>query len=494
MSFDDLLSDLARTLRVPDSAADEAREAYRRACRRLDENPAEQQRINDIGDLLDAEEVLYAQARAAADRGETATAISLLRRCAEAGTDEAAWLLAQLLEETGDTAEAMIWYQHASDDGDDRADEKLADMWARRWYTTLAESPAEDRVAAVGQGTPKILISYTSELPATWAGRALRPADSGPADPVASTFSACRELLYWLRLRALHHGHASYDGLPMASIPPTMLLSGSGSGRITSLADTWRAPDGLAHAAAGPQAQEMHRLAAALHARDLASTGWTRWLVFLRVEFSKPQAAARTLRWQLDYEDYDLACPANLGRYLATAVRWHPRWAGREPVVADVMLPPSEVPECSPGTTVAQALELMVRSGTQALPVCEMTGITGIVTLADLAMRISDYQGARSAAGTVRELIRPAVIVPPDTPLPAIARAIADDGIIVVSGSGDRPDGYLTSESLLTQAPPGTSDRPANPGQSPLLIPGTGAVLLDHRLLTAEERSAPSSC
>ena len=92
---------------------------------------AEQQRIDDIADLLDAEETLYAQARAAADRGDTATAMPLLRKCAEAGTGEAAWLLAQLLEETGNTAEAMIWYQHARDDGDARADEKLAALRAR---------------------------------------------------------------------------------------------------------------------------------------------------------------------------------------------------------------------------------------------------------------------------------------------------------------------------------------------------------------------------
>ena len=143
------------------------------------------------------------------------------------------------------------------------------------------------------------------------------------------------------------------------------------------------------------------------------------------------------------------------------------------------MLPSSEVPACRPDTTVAQALELLVQSGTQALPVCEMTRVTGIVTLADLARHISDHQGVPSATETVRALMRPATIVPAGTPLSAIAKAIADDGIIVVSGSGDQPDGYLTAESLLTQAPPGTSTHPVAPDQPPLLIPGTGAVLLN---------------
>ncbi len=75
--------------------------------------------------------------------------------------------------------------------------------------------------------------------------------------------------------------------------------------------------------------------------------------------------------------------------------------------------------------------------------------------------------------------MRPATIVPAGTPLPAIAQAIADDGIIVVSGPGDRPAGYLTAESVLTQAPPGTSARPTAQDHPPLLIPGTGAVLLN---------------
>ena len=132
MSIDDLLRDLAKTLAdVPDSTAEKLREDFIRACRRLDENPAEQQRIDDMADLLDAEETLYAQALAAADRGDSATAAPLLRQCAEASLGEAAWLLAQLLEETGSTSEAMIWYQRAYDEGDARADEKLAALRAR---------------------------------------------------------------------------------------------------------------------------------------------------------------------------------------------------------------------------------------------------------------------------------------------------------------------------------------------------------------------------
>ena len=128
------------------------------------------------------------------------------------------------------------------------------------------------------------------------------------------------------------------------------------------------------------------------------------------------------------------------------------------------MLPPSEVPACSPDTTVAQALELLVQSGTQALPVCETTRVTGIVTLTDLARHISIHQGVPSASETVRALMRPAAIVPPGTPLPAIAKAIAEDGIIVVSGSGDQPE--ATSPPNHSSPRPRRAQAPARPART----------------------------
>jgi CBS domain-containing protein len=470
VSFDDLLRDMARTLaRVPDSTAAEAREAYIRACRRVDENRAEQQRIGDIADLLDAEETLYAQARAAADRGDTAAAIPLLRQCAEAGTGEAAWLLAQLLEDTGDTAEAVTWYRHARDDGDDRADGKLAALRARPCpHAALGGSPPEDRAAAAGQSAPRIFVSHTSGR-RTWSDRLLGPAvAAGPADLIATACNAD-----WIVISADGPGHALHGGLPPTIIPPVVMFSYPASDHFPSIEEAWRAHC-LAHDTSRVRA--LIRLTKRLNVQEPATTPeWA--LAFYRV-LGKSQAAAS--RWRLDYKDYDRPCPANLGRYLAAAEQWHPQWTAREPVVAEVMLPPSEVPDCRPDTTVAQALELLVQSGTQALPVCELTRVTGIVTLADLARHISDHQGVPPAAGTIRALMRPAAIVPPSTPLPAIAKAIADDGIIVVSSSGDQPDGYLTAESLLTQAPPGTSAQPAPPYRPSLLVPGTGAVLLNH--------------
>ena len=480
MSIDDLLRDLAKTLTdVPEGAGEDLHEEFIRACRRVDEDPREQQRIDDIADLLDAEQALYAQAVAAASRGDTDTAVPLLRQCAETGTGEAAWLLAQLLEDAGETAEAMIWYQHARDDGDIRADEKLAALTARPCpYATLADSPQEHHAAATDQVAPVLLVSHNSEL-RTWTDRVLLSA-AGHADQAADVSGSYRGLLDWLVLKAPHHGGAPGERLNPSVVP--VVFSCSDSDHLASIADVYRAVSEarncLVHDTSWVKARMVVKLTKMLRAREQALAG--EWalpsLLVLCAEFGghgKSQAV-----WRLDYEDYGRPCPANLGRLYAAGQR-EIRWPAREPVVADVMLPHSEVPECSPDTTVIQALERLVQSGTQALPVCETTRVVGIVTLADLARYISDRQGAAPVTETVRALMRPATIVPPGTPLPAIAQAIANDGIIVVSGSGDQPDGYLTAESVLTQVPPGTSARPAVPDRPPLLIPGAGAVLLD---------------
>jgi DNA-directed RNA polymerase specialized sigma24 family protein len=162
MNTDDLLrsiDDLLRNSAGPrvglggEAAEAELREDFLRACRQADENPTEWQRIDDIADLLDAEEECYQQALAAIRRGDWNTAVTLLRQCAEAGTGESAWLLAQLLDYVGEVAEAKIWYQRARDEGDPRVDEKparpaanpgpgisLKDFMESRWAENLLDA------------------------------------------------------------------------------------------------------------------------------------------------------------------------------------------------------------------------------------------------------------------------------------------------------------------------------------------------------------------
>ena len=393
----------------------------------------------------------------------------LLRQCAEAGTGEAAWLLAQLLEKTGSISEATIWYQRARDDGDARADEKLTALrtWPRP-FASIAGSPREDHAATATRSAPVIFVSHEQNSALISAAHL--------ADPAPGPYTILLRLLAELVQQVPDPGNAT-------SVLP-FVFSDPGSDHLASVADMCHAVgetrNWLAHDTSWVKVRLVEKLAK-IETRESTYASWLMLCSDCRA--AKPQAAAaRALRFRLYCkdlycEDYDRPCPTNLGRYLAA--RWDTRPSAREPIVANMMLPPSEVPECRPDTTLIEALERLVQSGSLALPVCERSRVAGIVTLADLARHINDHQGVPPATETVKVLMRPATIVPADTPLSAIAKAIADDGIIVVSGPGDRPDGYLTAESLLTQAPPGTSAHSVAPDRPPLLIPGTGAVLLN---------------
>lgn len=79
MNIDDMLRDLARALRDEPPTIDEATRRFTNACRRVDDDPREQQRISDIADLLDvdAEGTFYDDALAEMDRGEQDAPLSL---------------------------------------------------------------------------------------------------------------------------------------------------------------------------------------------------------------------------------------------------------------------------------------------------------------------------------------------------------------------------------------------------------------------------------
>lgn len=446
-----------------------------RPARRVDSDPRERQRISDIADLLDAEETLYTEAGAALARGDQHTALPLLRQCAEAGTGEARWLLAQLLEDLGHTGEAITWYQRAYDDGDTRAAQKLAELRVQMWIDACkAGSPQEDDAAGTVQGTP---LSAAAGVRIK-SDRALSSAaaDAGNLDPGLSSYVILLTDCLEQRLADPCNDLNALTKDRLARIL-RRIPSDAGSDHYRRLADLYSARNHLVHGT--PWARE--HLTAALMAcewtsareREVASL-----LVFDNdCAVGRPPTAAWSLAPRLACNDYARPCPTNLGR-LYVAGQWDARLPTREPIAADVMLPASEMPECRPDTTVMEALERLVQSGTQALPVCEMSRVAGIVTLADLARHINDHLGVPSVTETVKALMRPATIVAADTPLSAIAQAIANDGIIVVSDGDNRPVGYLTAESVLTQDPRATSTYPATHDRPPLLIPGAGAVLL----------------
>jgi len=128
----DLFQELVEHCDVTAASRDQASEEFAAACRRVDKDPRERQRIADIANLIDTEDAIYTQALSALGRGEQDTALPLLQQAAEAGIGEAAWLLAGWLEEQGRTQESLTWYRRAAADGDPRAARRVAHPLARR--------------------------------------------------------------------------------------------------------------------------------------------------------------------------------------------------------------------------------------------------------------------------------------------------------------------------------------------------------------------------
>jgi hypothetical protein len=132
VNYGDLFQELVEHCDVTAATRDQASEQFAGACRRVDKDPRERQRIADIANLIDTEDAIYTQALSALGRGEQDTALPLLQQAAEAGIGEAAWLLARSLEEQGRTQESLTWYRRAAAGGDPRAARRVAHPLARR--------------------------------------------------------------------------------------------------------------------------------------------------------------------------------------------------------------------------------------------------------------------------------------------------------------------------------------------------------------------------
>ena len=340
-------------LSAPGTASEEElRETFLQACAELDASPAEKQRISDIADLLDAEEDLYQQALAAVDRGERDTAIPLLRRCAEAGTGESAWLLAQLLEDAGDTQEVMTWYQRARDEGDPRA----------------SGEPADCPILPVLLG-PQDLVRALRRAPDVTFPPA--PGAGGPdaAAPVGEI-----------------QAEADTPGSGLLWTPGSGLTAEETQRRIMDRWDSFFPEDSVVIFFAG---HGYNRPGTPNYTTWLTDTITSRQKVFPKDIPGFPRNE-RVVLWDPNVSPQpkqgvvvlDVCLSAGDG----TPARWnswkqtvldlrrrpgiwcvvdrHEPWQQEgEPVVADVLLPPSEVPECGPYTPVGEALKRLLESG-----------------------------------------------------------------------------------------------------------------------------------
>ncbi len=152
MIIEELLGALGERVTPPERS----RREFAELCRRVDNDPREQQRIDDAAELIDAEEVIYGQALAAVDRRDTDAAEPLLRRAAAAGIGEADYLLAELLEER-DPDEAINIHRGILAQGDTRSAHRLELLQASQ--PSLAE-PA----SAVRDDPGLLLVGETADV------------------------------------------------------------------------------------------------------------------------------------------------------------------------------------------------------------------------------------------------------------------------------------------------------------------------------------------
>jgi predicted NBD/HSP70 family sugar kinase len=101
MNIEKALKGLRETLREPAADIEAGRDRLREAARRVDDDPLEARRIDDLAKRIDRYEKDYRLGHQALRRQDFATAEHYLRRAAQHGNDEAAYWLAVILEMHG---------------------------------------------------------------------------------------------------------------------------------------------------------------------------------------------------------------------------------------------------------------------------------------------------------------------------------------------------------------------------------------------------------
>lgn len=448
VNIEELIRNLTESDAATPACRTQAAEEFAAACRRVDEDPREQQRISDIADLIDAEDALYAQALAALDRGDQDAALPLLERAAEVGTGEAAWLLAGLLEERGQVADALTWYQRAADDGDSRADDKLAELYPAR----------------------------QAQHPAWGLARTMRLLGD-LAETTSAEYDPHRVAIAWRQRLASAVDAGWATNVVRAQVPPERIWEITPA--ITML-NAWADLDISALQVAAYRRRYQARadllLSCDCAGRDqLAEHNLARDLIRLWRYVTEPVG-------DLHPDNVILVEPlaARIIDYGAVDAGWLPRpeipwWPAprlqREQAARNVMIPVESAAALTPASTVWEALERILQSGTQALPVQDGSGQVGMVTLADLARRLQVAGGMRSIEW-IETLIRPAIVVAMDAPVAAVRNAMVHSGtgLVVVTGPDGEVAGYVTAQALLTGEPAASAGEEPPGIQIPLLV------------------------
>jgi CBS domain-containing protein len=420
-------------------ADEQAIRRFREACKRVDTDPHDRQRIRDIADLADADDLIYGQANAAIDRGDHNAAIPLLRRCAAAGIGESAWLLATVLEELG-RPEAILWYARAASEGDQRAESKLAE-WRTRPVPASTTTGSNPRLRLLDWTEdlkePELSVIKVTDTPNTAVPLALW-------DPLCDQVLLPSPLLAGLFAARLSQVN-QYD---FRSIADRCLAHFVTAGRTSYHLDAC-----LAASLAGSNALAIFEARSDLRPRPAFRDAFMHGPV--KRLHSAHHGETTTwvtgaLYWEAPHHGLSTRSTASL----LAAERVRRLLATREVTAADIMISAESISTITPDTTVHDALEHIVRSGAKALPVHDRSYVAGIIALSDIAEHIYRARGLPSIQ-RIETLMRPPVTVAADTPLSEVMTVAASDpaGLLVVTSEDGTPAGYLTHEALLAHAP-----------------------------------------
>lgn len=456
--FEDLIGQLIEIDRTP--ASEQAIRNFTEACARVDSDPREQQRVRDIADLAETEDLLYDQAVAAAEAGDHERALPLLRRCAEAGVGEADWYLATVLDALEDP-EASQWYERAAAEGDTRA----ADWLASRKIGISADSAAEPETHSPGSAdsgpdfaSGRIQAVGSSEL------AAILPILDGCSDDSATSLWSLPCTADLVNISLAPFAFSAGRVLECVRNSPhqkhlVFLMDDS----VRELIGAQRKVIKAVQDNADPRADIR-----ALHDRALTARVWnTEASILWNRRFAltgSPQLPPLRMPFGFGLPSLDTRQDTNLS-------------AMPGQTAGDVMLPLTEVPSCDPDTTVNEALERLLGSQAAALLVMDGPSVAGLITLADTARCLHQNRGMPSIQ-RAETLMRPAVTIPADMPVADAVTAAAPNpsGPLVVTGPDGTAAGYLTLETLLNHSQR-DQDQPKEKHRSGLILPGSTDLL-----------------
>ncbi|MEV5409856.1 CBS domain-containing protein [Thermopolyspora sp. NPDC052614] len=387
-------------------------------------DPRERHRISDLADLLDAEDVLYEQAVAAMERGDLATAETLLRQCVRLGIPAAE----DLLEDVGQQRESEVHNE--------------------------ADQPAAASVHAAHLGVDEPHQVTDGEL---HQDSLLVSVDLTKIDirvPSVDRVAATQHLL-------VAHGPSSSEGWLRSMYPRRSGTS------LFALLQRRRCADLVMETDAGIVFADCKRYG------DIHDNPYQIFFAVPMMCQGKTEAALRVARYFSCTSRMVGPLEWNLLRDVVTHTRHFAsaqRSAAPARVAGDVLLP-YDIPALAPADRVGDAIEQMAAAHEQALPVYDDGVVVGILTLID------GLDEALHDRALVSDIMHRPVYVSIDDPIDLVRdRLIASSTGLLVALKEGVVAGYITPITALAgHAEARQPFSPVSPLIDPCDLPGVPA-------------------